>query len=203
MTARLATVAPDLVGALERQTDQRQRKVATAVSSWIVDRVGLVDPRVDAALAGLRDQRFDSTPERDALQKLAEELDERAWDIQDRVEEGLAPQERYFAAFALARAANAVWFALDRDAGEAVLEAVYEAQAATGDLAGTRASGRVRSLLSLPPRARAQVERRVLPVRLFVAEQDMSFGHRTCRWRVRFGVLATDPAGSLGRPVGG
>jgi hypothetical protein len=138
MTGRLATVAPDLAVTLERQTEERQRDVAATVSSWVIDRTGLADPRVDAALARLRDRRFGATPERDVLHTRAQELDQRAWEVHAQVEEDLAPRERYLAAFALARAAQTLWFALDDDALQAVLEAVYEAQAATGDLIAVR-----------------------------------------------------------------
>lgn len=136
--SRLATVAPDLVGDLEQESEPRLRHVAASLSVWIVDQVGLVDPRVDAALAALRDRRFGSSSEHDLLQKLADELDERAWNVQDQVEEGVLPQEQYLAAFALARAAYALCFALESDPLQAALESVYEAQAATGDLAGAR-----------------------------------------------------------------
>jgi hypothetical protein len=138
VSGRLATIAPDLAGTLERQNEGRQRNVAATVSSWVIDRTGLADSRVDAALARLRDQRFGATPERDALREWARELDERAWDVHAQVEEGRTPRDRYLAAFALARAAYALWFALDGDALQAVLEAVYEAQAATGDLPEAR-----------------------------------------------------------------
>ena len=96
--------------------------------------------------AAVRDLRVGESPERDALKVLVDELDERAWDVQDEVDAGRAPQEAYLVAFSLARAASAVWFALDSDALQTALEAVYEAQAARGDLAGVRR--RVQDLLA-------------------------------------------------------
>jgi hypothetical protein len=138
MTVRLATIAPELVQVLERKRPADLRAVAAAVSEWIVAQVALVDPKVDAALAALKQARVGETPERDHLKVLVEELDERAWDTQDQVEEGLATEQQYLDAFALARAASAVWFALETHALESALESVYEAQAATNDLAGVR-----------------------------------------------------------------
>lgn len=140
MTARLATVAADLVQVLERKPSEQLRTVATQVSEWIVGQVELVDPRADAGLAALREAQVGPSPARDSLKVLVDELDERAWAIQDQSEEGNATQQQYLDAFALARAASAVWFALDSDALQSALDCVYEAQAATGDLAGVRRS---------------------------------------------------------------
>lgn len=138
MAVRLATVAPDLVEVLSHEQPVRLRTITIDVCEWIVGRVGLIDPKVDAALAALREGHAGDSPERQALKGLADELDERAWDMQDRVEEGSAPMDQYLAAFALARAASAVWSASDHDPIQSALEAVYEAQAATGDLAAVR-----------------------------------------------------------------
>jgi hypothetical protein len=138
MTTRLTTVAPDLVGLLARQTPERQRAVAVAISAWIVDRVGLADARVDAALGQLRAPHYGSTPERDALQRLVDELDESSWQVQEQVDGGSAPPSRHLEAFALARAAAALWSALDADPTSGAVEAAYEAQAAVGDVDAVR-----------------------------------------------------------------
>jgi hypothetical protein len=45
---------------------------------------------------------------------------------------GMLPEQAYLAAFARARAAASVGFALEPDALHAALESVYEAQAAVG-----------------------------------------------------------------------
>lgn len=146
MIARLATVAPDIVDALGRKPPAQLRAIAMAVSEWIVDDVGLVDPRLDEAFVTLRDMRFGASPARDALMALVDELDESAWDLQDEVDAGRAPQQEYLDAFSRARAASTVWFALDSDALQSALEALYEAQAARGDLNGVRR--RVQELLA-------------------------------------------------------
>lgn len=138
MTIRLETVAPDLVEVLERLTTSELRSIAIEVSEWIVRQVGLADPRADAALTALRADVTGTSAVQDRLKVLVDDLDERAWDLQDKVEDGSATQEQYLHAFALARAAASVRFALESDALESALESVYEAQAATGDVAGVR-----------------------------------------------------------------
>jgi hypothetical protein len=67
------------------------------------------------------------------LKSLLDELDELAWDIQDEAEAGNVPWDRYSEAFARARAANSLLFALSPDPFVAATEAAYEANAATND----------------------------------------------------------------------
>jgi hypothetical protein len=135
---RLATIAPDIDQQLGSLSREQLRAVARNVAEWIVEVVHLEDPRLEAGLASLREMRTDVSVERRALQGLVDELDERAWDIQEDVDQGLAQESEYLVAFSMARAASAVWFALAADALEAASEAVYEAQAATGDLVSLR-----------------------------------------------------------------
>jgi hypothetical protein len=68
------------------------------------------------------------------MQALVDELDEAAWEIQERVHSGRLPKDEYLQAFRKARAASAVAFALEPDPRTAALEAVCEAQSAAGDL---------------------------------------------------------------------
>jgi hypothetical protein len=130
MTTRLTSVAPNLVELLARQTPERQREVALAISAWVVERVGLAHARADAAVEELRAQHYGSTPERDALRRLVDELDESAWELREHLE--------YLGAFGLARAAAAVWSALDADPMGGAVESAYEAQAAVGDVGAVR-----------------------------------------------------------------
>jgi len=76
--------------------------------------------------------QFGDTDERRDLKTLVEEFDERAWRIQREVEAGTVETERYLDAFAQARAANALWCALNGDALFASSEATYETNAALG-----------------------------------------------------------------------
>jgi hypothetical protein len=104
-----------------------------------VERTGLTDRRLDAALTALRNARFGQTAEQAAVQQLADELDNIAWELQEQSEIGAVPDEAYRAAFGRARAASSVGFALGSNALSAALDAVYEAHAATDDLAAVRA----------------------------------------------------------------
>ena len=131
MSARLSTLAPDLVTLLGEASETELRTVSQEVVNSTLERNGLHDPRIDAALATLRRASFGETAERNDLKAFEEELDNIAWDIQDRVEQGDAPREDYLRAFARARTAATLWFALDRDPLQAALESTYEACAAT------------------------------------------------------------------------
>jgi hypothetical protein len=138
VNSRPSSVAADLVDRLERQPSAQLRRVAAGAADLAVMRAQLVDPRVDAALAALRDGAFGKTAERSGVQRLADELDERAWDVQDLEAEGAVSQHEYLVAFGRTRAAASVGFALDSDALIAALESVYEAQAAVADLDAVR-----------------------------------------------------------------
>jgi hypothetical protein len=134
VTTRLSSVAADLVERLERQPPARLRRATADAVGLAIARTGLVDPRLDAALTALRDGAFGETPERSGVVQLAGELDETAWDVQDKAEAGEVTRQAYLAAFAKARAAAPVGFALDSDALNAALESVHETQAAVADL---------------------------------------------------------------------
>src|SRR5690348_4280174 len=90
--------------------------------------VGLSDPRVDAGLAALESGRTGEGPARDAIGQLVGELDTIAWAARDRGE-----ADEYERIFGLARAANALWSALDVDPTVAAADAAYEAFAALRD----------------------------------------------------------------------
>ncbi len=136
--SRLATIAPDLVASLEHQQPRRLRLVAASAAGLAVERVRLSDPRLEAALGALREGRLGDTSERAGVQCLAREIDEIAWDAQERAENGDGSRETYVIAFRKARAAAAVGFALEADALTAALGAVYEAHAAVKDLQALR-----------------------------------------------------------------
>jgi hypothetical protein len=138
VTSRLSSVAVDLVERLERQPPARLRQLTADAVRLAVARTQLVDPRLDAGLVALGSGAFGDTPERSAVLRLVDELDEIAWDVQDKAEASEATQQAYLAAFAKARAAASVGFALDSDALNAALEAIYETQAAVADLNAVR-----------------------------------------------------------------
>ena len=133
MSRRLDAIARDLAEQLEREPEPRLRLVAERVALAALGEVSVEDDRVDRAVAALRASRYGESSERTALKALVDELDAAAWDLQDDVEAGQADQTDYLAAFGRARAAMALWFALDADPLEAAMEAAYEAEAATDD----------------------------------------------------------------------
>jgi hypothetical protein len=132
--SRLSTIAPDLVTSLEGQQPEGLRRVALVVAVLAVRRTRLSDLRLEAALTALREGRVGETRERTGVECLVQELDEIAWDVREKADAGDGSRESYVFAFRRARAAAAVGFALEADALDAALEAIYEAQAAVKDL---------------------------------------------------------------------
>jgi hypothetical protein len=114
----------------EADTPGKRRQLARTVGRLAVDRTGVADPRLTAALACLESGAYGDSPDRVALEALTQELDEVGWRLQERVDAGAASEEEYVKAFTKARATNSVWCALDPDALVAAVEATYEARAA-------------------------------------------------------------------------
>jgi hypothetical protein len=129
----LRLVAPDLVARLQRASEGELRRVAAAVSSLAVTKAELSHEDVRAVF--LNPER---TPDqwqhlRERIDRLVQELDERAWRAKQEVEAGRAPNEAYLRAFRMARAAAAVGNMLSADALDAASEAAYEAYFAIDD----------------------------------------------------------------------
>ena len=145
MTVRLASVAPDLVDALSGVSEARLRTVARQVASWAAEEAGLTSDVAVSALAQLREWSSDRSVVSADLEREVRGLDEEAWQIQELAErdESEEGDERknadYVRVFSRARAASALWFALQESPRTAAVEAVYEAYAATGDLDRLRA----------------------------------------------------------------
>jgi hypothetical protein len=133
MSNRLATVQASLSDELAQRSPNQLRHVAAAAALLAVLRTNLADARLNDALALLRSGKHGEN-ERWVVERLTEELDEKAWDIHERVDEGSASQREYLEMFSRARAAAAVGFALGDNPLESAPEAIYEAYSATGDL---------------------------------------------------------------------
>jgi hypothetical protein len=138
MTARLKTVAQDLAEMVERGDEACCRRAAVAVAEFAATHSGLDDPRAEALFA-IRDGRLGDTPERAAVEAVAEALDDRQWDVQDRVGTGETTAEEHLLAFGRARAASAIFYAGDINPRVAASEAIYEASAVIDDLNELRA----------------------------------------------------------------
>jgi hypothetical protein len=143
MTARLATVAPDLVSRLDSLSDDQLGNVVAVAAREAVTRSGLDEATVSTALDLIGPGEPD-TSARWAVEVIGTQLDERAWDIQELENDS----QQYLDAFQRARAAWAVFFALDPDRRVAAVESIYEAQAALGSIDELR-----RLLAPLLPRA--------------------------------------------------
>lgn len=131
---RLESIAPDVAGDLIAGSEQQLRRVAERLVGVALAEARVTGAPVEDGLSALTAGQFGDGPTRDALKRFVDELDVAAWDLQDRVEEGLAEQTEYLAAFVQARAAMALWFALDGNPLAAAMEAAYEAEAATDEL---------------------------------------------------------------------
>ena len=133
MASRIASVAAGVPDQLRKLDDDELRDIARKSARWAVARSDVQDPAVDS---GLRHLESGSQPQeaRAAVEEAVERLDQVAWDTQELVDAGDAPEEDYLTAFARARAAAAVQYALAEDPTEAAIEAMYEAQAADGSI---------------------------------------------------------------------
>jgi len=121
-----AAVGAELATRLLGATEQTQRDAAIAAAVAAVRDARLTRPLLEESLDDLVCERH-TRPQRDAVEALELQLDERAWSIQSEVNDGHAPYADYADAFRRARAAGAVKMALDADARTAAAEAIYEA----------------------------------------------------------------------------
>ena len=133
MSNRLATIEARLSDDLTRRTPSQLRRIAAAAALLAIGRTGLSDPRLNDALFLLRSGNS-GKDEQWVVDRLTEELDEKAWDTQDQADAGNVSKQVHLEMFSRARAAASVGFALGGNPLESALEAVYEAYAAIGDL---------------------------------------------------------------------
>jgi hypothetical protein len=124
---RLDSEAPDLAERLRSAGNAGLRAVADKIAAAAVAAMKVSDPRIDAGLHAAAARDWGNTAVRADLEKLTEELDEIAWDIQEQAEEGTATEAEYETAFRRARAVAALCFSLESDAATAASESVYEA----------------------------------------------------------------------------
>lgn len=88
-------MALDLAEQLESQPIQALRRVAAEAAGLAIMRIQLADPRLDAALATVRKGALSDPAERSRVRELTAELDEIAWDMQDKAEQGILPRQAY------------------------------------------------------------------------------------------------------------
>ena len=135
MSVSLDSAFPGLVRQLEAANPEGQLAVALAAAQTAIRRTQLREYRVDAAVSA---KRIGESAEREDVRVLSDELDEVAWTIQARMHQGAAAEEEYTRAFRRARAASALFFALDENPLSAAIQALYEAHHAIGDAEALR-----------------------------------------------------------------
>lgn len=136
MTTRLKDINPDLCAQLKQASTAQQRAAARAACRFALDHTDLVGPIIDAGLEAMEAATYGDSRPRKQLKAFVSQLDNIQSKMRDCVENGLAAQANYIAAFRRARAANSIYFALGEDAYLAAAESVYEANAATSDPEG-------------------------------------------------------------------
>lgn len=117
---------------LEGTSEATKRKVLLAACTFVVDRLIPDDPIVHDALAALKSCCYRDRQLVTQLGKHVIDLDELYFDAHDEFEAGHAPENKFRALFAKARAASAVECAFDPDVGRAMLTVVSETSAAVG-----------------------------------------------------------------------
>ncbi|MGH8878490.1 MAG: hypothetical protein ACRD0P_14290 [Stackebrandtia sp.] len=127
--SRIESLDKKLAALLRKADDDKRRAAALAICSLAAHRTRLDDDRIDAAREALAAGQLGECPAREAVRKLAHDLDESAWDIQDADGDG----DSFQRAFAKARAAASFECAFDTDSLTAAGEAAYEAGYAIGD----------------------------------------------------------------------
>lgn len=139
--ARLELVEPDFARSLQQRDPRELRQIAALAADHALERFPIDDSRVSNAREKLRRGETGAGIERDQLMTLVEEFDELGFDLGDTLDadgQG-ANREAYLEAYYRARAAHALWFALDDDPVLAALDALYEAEAATRRMADLKA----------------------------------------------------------------
>ena len=128
---RFMTLDRRIIAELSTASPERLRRIAIAAAAAAVDRAPDSPLLLTLAVADLRRGALDA-PSRDAVMKLAAELDDLYLDLHDDEKPGGATAG-WEAAFVTARAAAAVAHAYDPDPAVASREAVYESFAVIGD----------------------------------------------------------------------
>src|SRR5207244_3580083 len=124
--SRLSTVSSMLVEQITQCTPEQRTNAVCRACSAAIERTGLADERVSNALALACEGRAGDDTLVAELSELVEHLDNEAWDLQDKVETGEVDEADYTRAFAKARAAASVAFAINQTE-VAALDSLYEA----------------------------------------------------------------------------
>ncbi|QQS39221.1 hypothetical protein IPM62_01230 [Candidatus Woesebacteria bacterium] len=123
---RIELVFPGLLEVISKVSTDVQRSIAYNVAKLAIEHAGLKGDFVDEAVANME---LGNTNE--ALQSkvkvYVERLDNEAYALEAKRQENNPYEKRYLTAFRKARAANALYYALDNDELRAATESIYEA----------------------------------------------------------------------------
>lgn len=139
MNARLDSQDRKLAEWIRELSIEEARSIAGRAALAAVDLLELDLPAINEGRAAV-EGRGPAIRTQGALTRLAAELDQIAWTIQDSLGDGESDEE-YLSAFRRARAVSALSFALEQNVLTAALEATYEAIAAIGKDAVIRSIG--------------------------------------------------------------
>jgi beta-galactosidase/beta-glucuronidase len=131
----LDTLSPDLRARLLKADEPDLRRVALAAAELATRSVGLNDPRLDYALDVARGRHADRHAAQDDVKALVEKLDRLTFELRQTVDVDPDEREEYLRAFSRARAASSVGSALDADALNAAIWAIYDANQAVSESA--------------------------------------------------------------------
>jgi hypothetical protein len=120
---------PELAGLIEIANENQLRRISSAIAHSIVEHSALSQPLITKALQHLNTPPYSNVELRELVQKIAEQLDEEYFNLQDLCEDGKATKAQVSVAFTKARAATAVASALGEIAFNAAAETAYEANA--------------------------------------------------------------------------
>ena len=134
--SRLARLNPELLSELRRASSDQCRRAAFAAARFALQATGF-DHRLVRLAMGAADQDTQRSVRPD-LEALVASLDDRYFDLQAAADRGRVPHADVEAAFATARAASTVLWALHPDPVFGAAEAAYEAQAAVDSPAAVR-----------------------------------------------------------------
>lgn len=140
--SRVALEFADLDVAIARAPPAVRLRIATAVAIAATERTSLDDPVVAEAVSALLGSAGCEPDLRDRVEQVVRRLDEDSWDAQEALDARGRNTVGELSEFARARAAHAVWFALDSANASDAQDAVYEAHHAIGD------SERLRSIVN-------------------------------------------------------
>lgn len=133
-------------------SDELRKHACLVACRLAVSRTGLQSALVDEVMQLLDESKPVPPKQRKNLSRLAKALDQEYLQLYDRVEEGAAAEKDEFQAFFVARAAEAVSFAVSaicNDSSEDIGDSIYEAVQASGQDRAFIAS--VRAALSQSP----------------------------------------------------